>query len=246
MAKTFLLTIEYDGTDFHGWQRQAGDATVQETLERALGTMLRRDVVVHGSGRTDAGVHALGQCAHFRADTAITAEAFRAGLNSLLPSDVVVLECREVPEDFHARKSATGKVYEYHVLNRRLRPAVGRQYAWHVRKALGVAAMERAAACIVGEHDFAAFESTGSPRATSVRKVTRSGIEVFGDTLVYTVSANGFLRYMVRSIVGTLVHVGVGRISAGDVPGILESRNRALAGPTAPAHGLFLRRVLYD
>jgi tRNA pseudouridine38-40 synthase len=244
----FKLTLEYDGTAYSGWQRQAEHRTVQAEVERAIACMTRRPATVFGAGRTDAGVHALGQVAHFHADTGLAPEVFLKGLNSLLPPDIAVRTCAQVPETFHARFGARSKVYRYHILNREDRAAVGRQYAWFIHRPLDADAMQAAARVLVGRHDFKAFESAGSPRAHTVRTITTAGWDV--DTaerrLRFTVEADGFLRCMVRNIVGTLVAVGLGKMAPDAVAGILSSRDRRRAGATAPPQGLFLVRVDYD
>jgi tRNA pseudouridine38-40 synthase len=243
----FKLTIEYDGTAYSGWQRQAEHRTVQAELERAIACMTQPPVTLLGAGRTDAGVHALGQVANFHADTRLAPEAFLKGLNSLLPPDIAVRTCAQVPEAFHARFDARSKVYRYHILNREDRAAVGRQYAWFIHRALDADAMQAAARVLVGRQDFKAFESTGSPRAHSVRTITAAGWEVdeAERRLRFTVEADGFLRCMVRNIVGTLVAVGLGRVGAAEVGEILSSRDRRRAGAAAPPQGLFLVRVDY-
>lgn len=244
--KNFKLTIEYDGTGFHGWQRQKDDRTVQGTIEAALETMTRQRVVLNGSGRTDAGVHALGQVANFRCETTLTAPVFQNGLNSLLPQDVIILSCHSVPVDFHARYDARSKTYIYRILNRRLGAAVGRGYAWHIRPSLDLGAMQSAAARIVGRHDFKAFESTGSPRSHTRRTVTRAEwSRKRHDFMEFAISADGFLRFMVRNLVGTLVEAGLGKIGSADFRQILLSLDRGRAGATAPPHGLFLKEVVY-
>ena len=169
--KNYKLTIKYDGTAYHGWQIQARDATIQETLEKALSVMTRETIRVSGSGRTDAGVHALGQVANFKTDANIPAEAFFAGLNSLLPDDIVITACEAVDDDFHARFSAKVKTYHYRIYNRQTPVAVGRQYAWHIKRKLDLPVMQQAASHIIGTHDFKSFEGTGSPRAHTVRTV---------------------------------------------------------------------------
>lgn len=243
---TFKLVIEYDGTNFHGWQRQKSDRTVQETIERALARMTREKVTVIGSGRTDAGVHALAQVACFKTISRLDDEAFFNGLNSLLPDDVVVRACNRMPDAFHARFDVRSKRYRYHILNRPLAPAIGRQYVWHIRKALDVAAMQHAAGTLMGTHDFKTFEGAGSPRAHTVRTITHSTLKASdGGKLTYDIGANGFLRFMVRNIVGTLVEVGLGKRSAKDIQELLQAKDRALAGATAPPQGLFLIEVLY-
>jgi tRNA pseudouridine38-40 synthase len=245
--KTFKLIVEYDGSGFHGWQRQKTDRTVQETIEKALAVMTREPVTLIGSGRTDAGVHALAQVAAFKTRSGLDAKVFFSGLNSLLPGDVVIRDCERVPDTFHARFDVTSKRYRYHLLNRPIAPAIGRQYVWYIRKPLDTAAMARAAGTLMGTHDFKAFEATGSPRDHSVRTVTHSTVEeTGGGNLIYTIEANGFLRFMVRNVVGTLVEVGLGKISAEEIGSILQSRDRSRAGATAPPQGLFLMDVSYS
>lgn len=245
--QTFKLVIEYDGSAFHGWQRQTKDRTVQETIEKALSVMTREKVTLIGSGRTDAGVHAIGQSAGFTTRSRLDARTFFNGLNSLLPDDVVVRACDPMPDSFHARFDVRSKHYRYHILNRRIAPAIGRQFVWHIRKPLDTAAMMQAAGTLLGTHDFKAFEGAGSPRDHSIRTVTDSTIRVAGDgNLTYDIRANGFLRFMVRNIVGTLVEVGLGRLDKQAVGAILLSKDRSRAGATAPPQGLFLMDVTYS
>lgn len=244
--KNFKLTIEYDGTNYCGWQRQAKEPTVQAEIERALTFMTRAPVNLAGAGRTDAGVHALGQVASFRCDTRLDPEAILKGLNSLLPGDIAIQDCRSVPEGFHARFDAKSKVYHYRILNRDTRAAVGRDYAWFIHRPLDLPAMRRAAGILVGRHDFKAFESTGSPRAHTLREVGAADwVEGEDRCLVFQIEADGFLRCMVRNIVGTLVAVGLGKLAPGDVQAIMDARDRKRAGATAPARGLFLMEVKY-
>ena len=245
--KTFKLTVEYDGSGFHGWQRQKNDRTVQETIEKALAVMTREPVTLIGSGRTDAGVHALAQVASFKTRSHLDAGVFFSGLNSLLPEDVVIRSCERVHDTFHARFDVTSKRYRYHLLNRPIAPAIGRQYVWHIRKPLDTAAMFRVADFLLGTHDFKAFEGTGSPRDHTVRTVTHSTVaETGGGNLIYTIEASGFLRFMVRNIVGTLVEVGLGKIPTEAIGSILQSKNRSRTGATAPPQGLFLMDVNYS
>lgn len=245
-SKTFKLIIEYDGSDFHGWQRQKSDRSVQETIEKALAVMTRETVPIIGSGRTDAGVHALGQVASFTTRARLDAEALRNGLNSLLPDDVVIKNCDLMPAGFHARFDVVSKHYRYHILNRPIAPAIGRQFVWHIRNPLDIPSMCTAADGLLGTYDFKAFEGAGSPRSHTVRTVSVSAVkETGGGNLTYDIAANGFLRFMVRNIVGTLVDVGLGKTPAEQVPHILQSRDRSRAGATAPPQGLFLVDVCY-
>ncbi len=242
----FKITIEYDGSAYHGWQRQAEDRTIQGEIENALMTMTGDRFTVTGSGRTDAGVHALNQTANFRCATSLTPEAFLKGLNSLLPEDIVITSCKVVPEKFHARFDVKSKVYHYRMLNRLLPAAISRQYAWHIRKKLDLNAMKQALCYIIGSHDFKAFEGSGSPRASSIRCIINADfVKTDSDYLVLRIEGDGFLKFMVRNIVGTLVDVGLDKITPDDFKQILLSKNRDLAGITAPAHGLFLMEVKY-
>jgi len=245
-TRNYRLLIEYDGTRYHGWQRQTRDRTVQGAIETALKTMIGEEVTLIGSGRTDAGVHALGQVANFRCAANLAPQAFQAGLNSLLDDDIVICACELVNDAFHARYDSRAKTYRYTILNRPLPQALGRQYAWHIRKALDLNAMRKAAAHIVGTHDFKAFEGTGSPRSHTTRKVQRAEwMRQEPDRLHFEIEADGFLRYMVRNLVGTLIDVGLGKKSVDDFLTILQSRDRSQASATAPPQGLFLVSVKY-
>lgn len=245
MQKNFKLTIEYDGTNYHGWQIQKNDPTIQEEIQTALLTMTGEKITLTGSGRTDAGVHALGQVANFISKTELEPDNFLNGLNSLTPDDIIIRDCCLVDDEFHARFRAKSKTYQYRIVNRKTPSAVGRQYEWFVHQKLDIEAMKKAIQYIRGEHDFKAFEGTGSPRAHTVRTVMEADIECKGERIVFQIKATGFLRYMVRNITGTLVNVGLSRITPYDVKIILDSQDRSLAGPTAPPHGLFLVYVEY-
>jgi tRNA pseudouridine38-40 synthase len=246
MLRNLKLTIEYDGTDYCGWQIQPNGPSVQQTIEKALQTMTRQKITLIGSGRTDAGVHALGQTAHFTCDSTIEPEAFLKGLNSLLPGDIVIRQCSEVDPSFHARYHVSSKTYRYRIRNHPLPAAIGRQYEWWIRRPLDVAAMQSAAKHLIGKKDFKAFEGTGSPRAHTIRTVSDATIHrETGDRIVFEIKADGFLRYMVRNIVGTLTAVGTGALVPDDIISILDSRDRSRAGATAPARGLCLIEVVY-
>ncbi len=242
----FKIIIEYDGTAYHGWQRQKSDRSIQGEIEKALSTMTGGLVTLIGSGRTDAGVHALGQVANFLCETKLSPEVFQKGLNSLLPEDIVIKDCHRVDKSFHARYDAKSKIYHYRIWNRELPMAIGRHYAWYISRKLDMAAMRSVITYLIGTHDFKAFEGTGSPRSHTTRQVTTADlIESENGFLIFTIEADGFLRYMVRNIVGTLVDVGLGKITPKTFKEILESKNRRHASATAPPHGLFLVEVKY-
>lgn len=246
MRQNFKLTIEYDGSLYHGWQRQKNERTVQGEIERALKRMTGQAVIVIGSGRTDAGVHAAGQVANFHCDTRLPPETLLQGLNSLTPEDIVVKKCETVADSFHARFDVTSKSYRYGILNRPIPSAVGRQYVWWIKKRLDADRMRLALGHIVGFHDFKAFEGAGSPRASTQRRVFRADLHrPQHDCLFIEIEADGFLRYMVRNLVGTLVDVGLDKLTPDDFKAILLSRNRDRAGMTAPPHGLSLVEVKY-
>lgn len=246
MEKNFRLTIEYDGTSYHGWQMQKDLRTVQGEITNALGTIMQQKVPVIGSGRTDAGVHALGQVASFRCNTRLLPGDIMNALNSLLPDDIVIIDCAAVSPDFHAQYSAKSKTYLYRILNRKIPAAVFRHYAWHVKPPLDLDAMDRAASLLVGRHDFSSFEGAGSPKLSSERTVTEAFFKKeTGGYIGFHVTADGFLKHMVRNIVGTLVEVGLGKIEPSRITEILGAKERSMAGATAPAHGLFLVSVTY-
>ncbi|UCF31802.1 MAG: tRNA pseudouridine(38-40) synthase TruA [bacterium] len=239
-----ILTLEYDGTSFHGWQVQPGLRTVQGVLESALERMMGESVRIHGSGRTDAGVHALGQVAHFDSPRDIPPRSVAMGLNTLLPRDVRAKGCLEAPEGFHARFSATGKRYRYTILNRSAPTALLRNAVWHIRAPLDVPAMREGASHLLGRKDFAAFRSSGD-EGTTVRNVRILTIEREFDLLVLSFEADGFLKHMVRNITGALVEVGRGRLGQRKIEDILRSQSRQNAPKKAPPQGLTLVGVSY-
>lgn len=245
-SRTIRLLLEYDGTKFHGWQVQPRGPTIQGELEAALLRITGKPVRVSGSGRTDAGVHALGQVASFTSTARLDAAAFRRALNSLLPRAITVLEAQEAPRGFEARFAATGKLYRYRVLARSSPSPLERERSWHVPQPLDLAQMRAAASHLVGRHDFSAFRATGCAAANPVRTLRLCAIARDGDLLIFELEAEGFLRMMVRNIVGTLVETGRGRYSAGEVREILGGRDRARAGIAAPPQGLYLVHVGYD
>ena len=257
--RNLKLTIAYEGTAYVGWQRQAEGTSIQGLLEDILSTIDGAPVAVAGAGRTDAGVHALAQVASCSLASALDADTLRRALNAQLPADVRVLAVEDVSSDFHARFSATEKRYRYVMANGPVVSPFAARYAWHITGPLDLAAMQQAATQLAGTHDFSAFQSTGTDVAHAVRTVTLSAIEDVterppaplpsqaapgGRLLVFEVAGSGFLRHMVRALAGTLIEVGLGRRSPEMGP-LLASAKRALAGPTAPAHGLWLVEVNY-
>jgi tRNA pseudouridine38-40 synthase len=246
--RTIKLTIQYDGTNYVGWQRQPNGASIQGVLEGALAPIEGAPVSVHGAGRTDAGVHALGQVASVELTAGHdTSTLFRA-LNAVLPEDIRVVALEEAPRGFHARFSAVAKTYEYRVVNAPIVSAFVHRYVWHITQPLDLDAMRAAAEPLVGRHDFAVFQAAGSTVASTERTIARLDWEDGGGfdlPIVMRVTGDGFLRHMVRNIVGTLVEIGAGRWDPWRVLELLEGGDRTQAGPTAPARGLFLTRVDY-
>lgn len=243
---TYKLILEYDGTDFAGWQRQADQPTVQGLLEQALSSLTQQATPVVGAGRTDAGVHALGQVASFRSEKPLTLHEWMRGVNALLPDTICVRRVDAVPDDFHARYSAKGKLYAYRVLNRQGRTALDRHRAWHVVRPLDRAAMHAAAALLLGTHDYSSFKGAQSDTENPICAVRHLSLTGDGDNLRIEVYADRFLKQMVRAMVGTLVEVGLGRRDPASMTMVLAARDRAAAGRTAPPHGLYLVRVDYD
>lgn len=240
------LLIAYDGARFFGWQRQEGFGSVQQAVEEAFEALTGEHVVVHGSGRTDTGVHALGQVASAHVRTRLDDERLRHALNHHLPEGVVVRRLETCRDDFHARFDARGKRYVYAVATTRFRPPFGRAYVHWVHDPLDLAAMRRAAAVLRGRHDFSAFASSGSPRRSNVRTLAGLRLLARRERFALVAQADGFLYNMMRALAGTLLEVGRGKLAPADVERILAGRDRRRAGPTAPAEGLYLLSVLYD
>jgi tRNA pseudouridine38-40 synthase len=239
------LVIEYDGTDFHGWQRQPGLRTVQGEIEGAIFRVSRERVGLIGSGRTDAGVHARGQVANFVTNARHSPVTWRAALNANLPADLAVVLADRADRDFHARRSAKGRVYEYRILRRPARSPIEGRFAWHLAVPLDVAAMRRAARLLRGKHDFSSFCAAGDEQEDRWVDLREIRLLKEGESLLLRFEASRFLWHMVRNIVGFLVEVGRGRIAPSEVGPILEARDRRRAGPTAPPQGLCLMEVRY-
>jgi tRNA pseudouridine38-40 synthase len=254
-VRNIKLILAYDGTGYAGWQRQLGQPTIQQIMEEALARMTEAPVILHGAGRTDAGVHAEGMAANFQTESAIPLSGLVKGLNSMLPQAIRVLGAEKVANDFHARYNATGKVYEYTFMTAEIMPPCSRLYAAQFRGDFACGPVQRCLPMLVGTHDFSSFEAAGS-RDFSLAAGRGAVRTIFAATLaegerdvgVYrlTIAGDGFLRHMVRNIVGTLFSVGRGRLTPFDFQGIMAARNRSQAGATAPARGLTLKSVLYQ
>ncbi len=249
MTRTIKLTLAYDGTEFAGWQLQPGLRTLQGTLEETLAKITGQQSRVFASGRTDAGVHALRQVVSFETETALTAEVLHKALNAELPNDMSAVSVEEEAPQFSARRDAKRKRYRYVICDGRVRDVFRRRFAWQIYRRLEVEAMQRAATCLVGKHDFASFETAGSERETTVRTIFDLSIcrleAPNAHVVQLEVEADGFLYNMVRNVIGTLVEVGQGRQSETWVAEVLAAHNRRRAGPTAPPQGLCLLNVTY-
>lgn len=245
--RNILLRLRFDGTAYHGWQEQKALPTVQGVLQEALGALLGAPTPVTGCSRTDAGVHALGFACNFHTESGIPCEGMLRALNDRLPPDAAVWDCVEVPPDFHARFDATQKEYRYLIRCASVRDPFWRARALHCPYPLDCAAMDEAAQGFLGTHDFSSLRAVGgSGEKNPVRTVRFAHVQRDGETVVFTVRADGFLYNMVRIMAGTLLYVSQGKLSPRDIPAVLESRRRDAAGPTAPACGLYLAHVFYD
>lgn len=242
--RNLKLTIQYDGTKYCGWQKQPNSSGIQGTIEYAIYEITKEKVNIIGSGRTDAGVHALGQVANFKINSNIPAARIPDALNAKLPKDISIIDCQEVSDDFHSRYSATGKIYRYLIYNKPYRSPLYKDISYHVRYDLDIEKMRVEAQSLLGTHEFKGFMSSGSSVKDTVRTIHNISIEESGDLIVLEVEGNGFLYNMVRILVGTLVDIGRGRIDK-PLEEIIASQDRGEAGHTAPAHGLFLKKVHY-
>lgn len=243
--KRILLTVEYDGTNYAGWQRQINGLAVQQVLEEALQKATKERIVVTGASRTDAGVHALGQAVHFDTDSRIPPEKYPFVLNTMLPRDIRVHTGREVPEGFHARFMTCGKRYTYRIVNSRHASAIRRNTHVHVPLPLDLAPMQEAAKLLLGTHDYAAFQAAGGTAKTTVRTITSAELTRFGDEIILTVEGDAFLYNMVRIIAGTLIEIGLGRRHINAFSEAYETLDRLSLGVTAPPQGLELTKVYY-
>lgn len=244
--RNIKIIIEYEGTNYFGWQKQPKGPTIQETIENALENIAGERIFLSGSGRTDSGVHARGQVASFNTESKIKAAKLQMGLNSILPRDITIIDAQDVDKDFHAQFSAKSKLYTYNILNRTHPSALLRKRSWYVPQQLDIDQMKKAAEYLVGEHDFKAFAQSGAEVKTTIRTVLSVGIEQADkDILEFNIEATGFLKRMVRLAVGTLVQVGRGRITPLDFSEILDSGEKTKFVYAAPAHGLYLEEVRY-
>ncbi len=245
--RNIKILLQYDGTRYSGWQSQEHcENTIQGKLTAVLCRMLREEIEVAGSGRTDAGVHALGQVANFKTRSELTCQEILEGLNKYLPEDIAVLSAEEVPDRFHSRLSATGKTYRYHIWNSRIPGVFGRRYQWTIEESLDIEAMRRAAEKLTGTHDFRGFSSIKRGKKSTVRTINEIRIEQNGAEVTLSFTGNGFLYHMVRILTGTLVEIGLHKMNVDEIETILTSGKREKAGVTAPAQGLFLVQVEYS
>ncbi len=248
MTRNIRLTIQYDGTNYFGWQKQPGTKkTIQETIEKVLRVLLREKIELFGAGRTDSGVHAARQVANFKTTNAITLKKLQHGLNALLPDDVRIVSAANAPADFHSRFSASEKTYRYTILNSQYHDVFMKGHVYHFSLVkLDIAAMRAAGKLLVGKHDFSSFKVSGSARGRSnVRTISKVVITKKGSLLYIDVTGEGFLYKMVRGIAGTLIEIGRGRLPVSTITNILDAKNRTHAGPTAPACGLCLQKIKY-
>lgn len=239
------LTLEYEGTAYHGWQIQPELPTIQGILQETAKRISGEEVRITGAGRTDAGVHALGQVANFRTGKALAPDRWQRAFNGLLPPDIVVRHIEVAPDDFDARRSAKQKTYQYAILNAPHPPALDRHWLLHVPEPLEIALMAEAATALVGERDFSAFRAADGDSANSIRRVSEARFDPEGNRIHFVITGDGFLKHMIRIVVGTLLDVGRGRVTPERFREILQSKDRQRAGRTASAHGLCLIRVNY-
>ena len=245
MLRNLMLKIEYDGTNYHGWQIQDNAITVQEMVERALSKITKEEITVTGCSRTDTGVHALEFVCNFYTNSKIPVEKMPYALNSMLPDDIIAFDCKQVPQDFHSRYWAKGKKYRYRIHNGKYPSAFKRNYTCYWPYPLDIQSMKAAAKPFIGMHDFKAFMAAGSQVKDTVRRIFNLTVEKEGEEVIIEISADGFLYNMVRIIAGTLLYTGIGKIDVESIPYIIESGDRRKAGITAVPQGLYLVEVYY-
>ncbi|MCH5184751.1 MAG: tRNA pseudouridine(38-40) synthase TruA [Oscillospiraceae bacterium] len=243
--KNIKLCVQFDGTDYHGWQIQKNARTVQETLENAVSSLTGTGVRITGCGRTDSGVHAVNFVCNFFSDTSVPPEKLPFALNHRLPGDIICKKAEYADENFHSKNSARAKTYVYKIFNDSFPDVFSQRYSWHIKDPLDTGAMSLAAKGFLGEHDFMGFASSGFSVKTTVRTVYSLNVDTDGKNITVSVTGNGFLYNMVRIIAGTLVFAGLGKINPADISDIINSKDRTRAGITAPPNGLFLKEVYY-
>ena len=244
--RNIKLTIEYDGKDFNGWQKQPGKDNIQGTIEKVIASIVGEEVELNASGRTDAGVHAWGQVANFKTNSNLPIEKFAIAINSRVKNSIVIKKAEEVPEEFHARYACKKKTYQYVIDNSTYGSAIYRNLTYHVSAPLDVINMQKAIQYFIGEHDFKAFKASGTSSKSSVRTIYDAKVLKENDNIVIFLTGNGFLYNMVRIIAGTLVEVGLNKRKPEDIKTIIESKKRENAGKTLPPQGLYLANVIYD
>jgi len=245
MERNLKLIIEYEGTRYHGWQLQGELPTIQKIIEEVIFTISREESRVNSSGRTDAGVHAIGQVANFITHCSLPLHNLLRGMNSLLPNDIKIKDISEASADFHARFSAKSKTYLYKIDNGPVPSVFSRDYSWHIHEKLDLDKMAQAAEYLKGEHNFMSFCAAGHETKTYIRQIIAAEFSQKRHLIIFRIEASGFLKYMVRNLVGTLVYVGKGKITPECFLDIIEANDRTVAGPTAPPRGLFLESVKY-
>lgn len=245
--RNIRLLLQYEGTRYQGWQRQtSSDNTIQGKLENLLSKMCNEEIEIQASGRTDAGVHAMGQVANFHTNSQMSVEEMLEYMNQYLPEDIVVREVREAAPRFHSRLNATGKKYCYRILNSKVSNAFWRRYAVQVSEELNIIQMQKAASLLLGEHDYKSFTSNKKGKKSTVRRIDNIDITKDGDMLIFTFEGNGFLHHMVRILMGTLVEIGMGKRNPEEIPEILAAKSREQAGMLMPSKGLMLMEVYYE
>lgn len=243
--KNIKIVIQYEGTNYCGWQRQNIGKTIQGEIEKAIFLLTNEKIDLIGCSRTDAGVHALGMVANFKTESTIPPEKFKNAINSKLPEDIAIISSEEVSLEYHSRYYSKGKTYSYTIINRDEKVILGRNYAYQVRGTLDIEEMRKACSYFIGKHDFIAFRTLGSTAKTTIRTISELYMVKQGETITVYISADGFLYNMVRIIIGTLLKVGKGKIKASDIPKIIDEGKRENAGKCAPAKGLRLEKVYY-
>lgn len=243
--RNIKLTIEYDGKEYNGWQKQPNHLNIQGEIEKAIESIIREKVELIGSGRTDSGVHAFGQVANFKMESEFPIEKMATAINSKLKKSIRIIKAEEVPLEFHSRYHCHKKTYSYIIDNSEQGTAIYRNYAYHVSKQLDITAMQKAAKYLIGEHDFSSFKSSGTSSKSSVRIIYDAKVTKEQERVIISLTGNGFLYNMVRIISGTLVQVGIGDTKPEEIKNILEAKDRTKAGKTLPAQGLFLMHVDY-